>query len=282
MALNLPLDTAEKYLWTWIEFVRLGPRRFRRALHVQPTRYMTAAQFFVCSVTICGALLGVAVATLDGLRITTLKHYDPVAVVGAHIVLLSVGVIVSAPLQRVVLWWPLSSPARVVDLLQAKFYCSGLIVLVSAVNVLTLYFLSEIFPYIANDRRQDTFAVALRSEWLLLSCLLVCYDFWSTCAFCRLRKRRLLEGFLIFWIVCTVGGASIGGIIGGLIGGVTGAFVAEKPQTWLANAIEWVEVSAVLILFVILSASPLAILLRLLRKRIARLRTAVSTEYPTL
>lgn len=285
MPLNLPLDTAEKYLWTGVEFLRLGPRKFRKNLRTPSgARYLTAAQVFFGTLMLCTALLVISLTTLHQMSIPgwSFAQDDTSQSVGAHIVLVATSVIAGAATQRLVLWWPLGSPANVKDMLTGKFYCTVILVACAAADVLLSSALSMLIPHVAPGARAKVLILAGLIEWLVVSGIYGIYDFWSICAFCRLRLRRLLEGIVIFVTTCTVLGGTIGALVGGLLGGISDAMAGGAGHSWNAFSVTGFVQLFLMILAVGLACLPSIVLFFILRRRIPKLRQAVLTEYDAL
>ncbi|MGC9946716.1 MAG: hypothetical protein ABSF64_10150 [Bryobacteraceae bacterium] len=288
MAVDLSLETAEKYFWTWLDFIRLGPVRFRLRLRSHPDRYLTSGQFFLGTMVVCAALWLITIGTIREAQISALRPYtsfmgnNSQIFIGRRVLYVFVSVIAGAAMQRLVIWWPLGSPADIADLLTAKFYGSAIFAVLVALDCLLASGLVLILPYIAAGNVPRLIILCSACELFLFTAVGVYYDIWSLSAFCRLRVRRLLEGLVILWAGLAVLGASIGGIIGGMIGGMSDALKTAHSHTLTGIAMLAATFAFVFVLSVGLGSLPLAGLFLVLRKRLPKLRQAVQEEYANL
>jgi hypothetical protein len=273
--MDLSFEAAEKYFWTWLDFWRLGPRCFSKKVEESPVSYLSPVQFFLATLVILAAIWTVAYTTLQDFPkdVAAAKHFptstgDPkTEILRRALTLVAIMIMGSLP-QRLVLWWPLKSPAGIRELLIAKFYASSAVLIVfasvDALLILPLFWIAQ--------KLSDQGALVLVACWALGELVLFTivggyYEISTICAFARLRRRRFLEGGFAHSLV--VGslfsiGLSIVLVILGITERSSGAFVDGLDLLLAA----WL-------------LTPAAMLVWFIRCRLPRLKQLVASEYVT-
>ena len=199
--MDLSFDIAEKYFWTWLDFWRLGPRRFVKRLQEQPESYLAAFPFFVASLLLAALAWTVAYGTLANVpQAFAVAEHIPTNLADTKLLVLRRGLIlvilmiVGVLPTLLVLIWPLRSPAGIKELLTAQFYLTALLVVVAGIDATLTYPVlwiaqnvsSQHAPIVLLGWGLGELLIALLAGWY--------YGLSTTCAFARMKKRRLLEG----------------------------------------------------------------------------------------
>jgi len=280
MAFDLSLETAEKYLWTWLDILRLGPPRFSVEQRENPDHYLTPAMFFFDTLIIYGAIVTVEFGTLKTVHLpalTNVKAYlgeDALPYIGRHVVYIFVAIFLQSLSQRLLLWWPLRQSVDMRTLIKANFYGSAILIVIATADILTLSAWVLVLPYTKARGPTLVFWQAI-TELLLLTGLGGFFSLWMLSAFTRIRIRRFVEAQIIFTLTGSVCGGAIGFFIGGIIGGVRGGLAATPNPQWYHYVFLLMFTT---ILGGCISGLPLWLYLFILRKRLRWLRAKIKNE----
>jgi hypothetical protein len=267
------LEIAVQYLFTWLDLWRLGARRFYFELQRPSNRYLSSAHFFFTSLAICGCVMAITIGTLlqvpkntqAGINYSRFFGDDPKLFIARRLLLIGVIIFLSALQQRLVLWWPLRSPSDLKDILQAKFYSSGILLTFVVFDCMFAWVQSLIIPHLSHSTAVKELIWSGAGEFLLFVCVYGYFDICTICAFCKVKFRRLCEGALILAVSMSAFTTPLGGLIGSY-------FDHRGGQPFDSGD---------LIIFAFLLL-PAVIALFLLKFRVSRLQSLVRAEYYAL
>src|ERR1700733_4470279 len=285
MAVDLSLESAEKYFWTWLDIMRFGPRQFRERLMDDPTRYLTPVKFFLGTLFSFGTIILIGAETLKGSETVSISAWrtyigaDAKTFVGRHILYVAVLVFYGTLANRFTLWWPLKSPSSMSNVLTAKLYASAALVPFAAFDSLAVCGIVFVSPYFAAHYIRLLVVGSLLIEFLILGTIQLVYDLWSISVFCQVKICRMLEGQIILIITGTIWGGGIGFAIGGAIGGISGAWKATPIHTLPYMSVLIITCVLVVCLSLAVGSVTIWVYTFLLRQRLAKLQQAVQVEY---
>jgi hypothetical protein len=283
--MDLSFESAEKYVWTWLDFFRLGPRRFGDSVVDNPDRYLTPMRFLFASIISAAGIVFIGVQTVVQSQTVALVPYrssmglDAKTFVVRHIFYSVLFLVFSTIVFRFALWWPLKSPASLKSVLTAKCYASAALVPFAAFDAVSLCIIVWLSPDVSADTLRWMVLGSFAIELLGLGPLLALYDTWSLCSFCQVRYRRLLQAQFVLTITGAVLGGCLGFAIGGMIGAIKGGLKGTPVHT-VPHMIVFVFISILCTLFAWLVGGGLFFCYaHFLRKWLSSLQRKVQEEY---
>jgi len=266
--MELSLEFAEKYFWTWLDFWRFGPRQFSKSVvEERPQSYASPFQFFMASLLIAAIAWTVAYATLSEIpqTLAVAKHIPrftgdiKTAILRRGFVVFLLLLIGILP-ELMILKWPLKSPASIKDLLIARFYGTGvLIVAFASVDTLVSFPVLWVAENVSDRNAAIVLLGWILGELLIFMTVATYYQIATMSAFARLRRRRYLEGSLfVIFVAPVLYGVSISALCIYLT-------VRERTPDYLV--------------VVGVSMSLLALFVLYVKRRLPTLRRLVQSEY---
>jgi len=145
--LSVPLELLDKYQTTFLDFWRLGPKRFLARLQHDPEKYMRPALFAGTTLLVLLALESISSQLLapDAERIVRLKMPPAEAFAGEGLVLIITLLLLQAFFYRVISpLWPIRGNATIVSLCEFQSYALALFVPFAMLDVV----LADPFMYL--------------------------------------------------------------------------------------------------------------------------------------
>ncbi len=202
--MGVPLDIAERYVWTFLQYLRLCPRRFFAAQARQPDSFLRPAVFLGCNLG-----LFVTIHALDLQVWEQIVKHLPRPSPSQPVVVLTPGaaaqlgalyqvtvLVLSALLTRLYLWWPLRAKADLKMLLDGEFYSSALLVCFAAYSALGGLLLATWFSSSSDLLLRASIFLAA-SLFLAVIIVVPIFHLSTVTALTGVRARRLLQAGLI-------------------------------------------------------------------------------------
>jgi len=264
---ELSFEIAEKYFWSWLDFWRLGPLRFSTNVRQQPKSYLSPFQFFLASLLVAAIAWSVAYTVLAEVpqNLAATKHLPrfagdvKTAILRRGFFVAFLLLIGSLP-QRLVLLWPLKSPAGIKELLTAKFYSSGaLLVVLASMDAVLIFPVLWIVEHVADRSAPIILLCYFFGELVIFGVVAVYYDLSTTCAFASLRRRRYIEGSCAVALLVTAAYSAVSSVVVVVL-----AITEREPELLLIPLIQL----------------PIGVLTWwFLKRRVPKLRSLVQAEY---